>query len=87
MAGSMADMVDKMGMDAGLSMRFPIGLLIILPQTELQIKRIVDLDEGLCFCNRTLKIPPFLSCLLLRMQIGIKRSGQASTLSLKDLVK
>ena len=84
MAGSMADMVDKMGMDAGLSMRFPIGLLIILPQTELQ-KRIVDLDEG--FCNRTLKIPPFLSCLLLRMQIGIKRSGQASTLSLKDLVK
>jgi hypothetical protein len=62
-AGNMAEMEDKLGMDAVLPMHFPlIPLLIPLivpPQMGHQRKRIVDLDEGFCFCIRTLGIPPF----------------------------
>jgi hypothetical protein len=90
-AGNMGDMEDNMGMDLVLPVRFPLIplliLLIIHPQTEHQRKRIVDLDEGFCFCIRTLDLPPFCLAYYFHMQTNTNRSGQATNLSQKDLVQ
>ena len=89
--GDMGDMADNMGMDLVLPMRFPLIplliLLIIHPQTEHQRKRIVDLDEDFCFCIRTLDLPPFCLAYYFHMQTNTNRSGQATNLSQKELIK